>query len=87
MPAAIQTPSPPSSGKFTATILSTHDLPEHAKPLTVQMECQMTSIDDINDDPTMVMVETGPPVSRHRETNSFKFVVKKNDKMDSSVGT
>ena len=57
MPAAIQTTFPSSSGKFTATILSTHDLPEHAKLLTVQIECQMISIDDINNDPTMVMVK------------------------------
>ena len=60
--------------KLTASILSTYDLPNNLKPLSVQMECHFDVNGDGNDASKVVLVETGPPVARHKDSNSFKFV-------------
>jgi len=44
-----------------ATVLSCYDLPHERQPASVVLEILGAS------------VETGPPVARHRERNSFKF--------------
>jgi len=48
-------------GSLKATILSCYDLPHDAQPSSVVLELLGSA------------VETGPPLARHKERNSFKF--------------
>lgn len=63
-----------ASGKLIATILSTYDLPDDLKPTSVKMH-----VSEISES-----VETGPPQSRHKEKNAFKFMNNKKDDTSSS---
>lgn len=54
-------------GKLVATILSTYELPNDLKPTSVKLTLSgMTQ-----------SVSTGPPQSRHKEKNAYKFVASK----------
>lgn len=76
-----KTPLPASSsndggrGRLVATVLSTYDLPEGARPTSVRLT--------VDGRPT---VSTGPPRSRHKDKNAYRFVANDGDGATSDGG-
>lgn len=64
-----------ATGRFIATVLSAYDLPNDSQPSNVSLEA--LGMD----------VRTGPPLAKHRDTNSFRFASNNNEGASKNAST